>query len=137
QIEVLQQQVQLLAEQLKKQPPAGAAQLPVQVATLDARSVQAAQRDREIIGAIDDLREHADAEERWGPRLPSTLKELFLPTQTNESPLSVYGVTTFGYVKENGKPGGFQFGEFSPQFLLTLNDRFLFEDEISVGPNSA
>src|SRR5205814_2853589 len=44
QIEVLQQQVQLLAEQLKKQPPAGAAQLPVQVATLDARSVQAAQR---------------------------------------------------------------------------------------------
>jgi hypothetical protein len=90
-----------------------------------------------LADAVDDLREQADAERRAGPRLPATLKELFLPTQPNESPLSIYGVLAFGYVKENGRPGGFRFGELSPQFLLQLNDRFLLEGEISVGPNGS
>jgi hypothetical protein len=139
QIEVLQKLVDLLVDQLKKQPPAGPAfaKLQTQTATLEARSQQAAQRDQDLAHAVDDLHERADAEQRAGPRLPATLKELFLPTQTNESPLSIYGVLAFSYLKENGKTGGFQFGELSPQFLLQLNDRFLLEGEISVGPNGS
>jgi hypothetical protein len=135
QIEVLQKLVDLLADQLKKQPPLGTLQ--AQTAALEARSQKAAQRDVELAAAVDDLREHVDATERAGPSLPATLKELFLPTQPNESPLSIYGVMTYGYFRENGRLGGFQFGEFSPQFLLQLNDRFLLEGEISVGPNGA
>ena len=135
QIEVLQKLVDLVAEQLKKQPPLGTLQ--TQTAALEARSQKAAQRDVELAAAVDDLREHVDATERAGPSLPATLKELFLPTQPNESPLSIYGVLAFGYVKENGRPGGFRFGELSPQFLLQLNDRFLLEGEISVGPNGS
>jgi hypothetical protein len=131
QIEVLQRLVDLLRDQLRKQTDG------VGVERLEARSVQAAQRDRQLANAVDDLREHIDADERWGPWLPAPLKELFLPTQTNESPLSVYGVLVFGYTKENDKPGGFKFGEFSPQFLLLLNDRFLLEGEITVGPNGS
>lgn len=109
-------------------------------ATLAVQARQSAQRDQELANAVDDLREQTDADRRWGPRLPAPLKELFLPSQTNESPLSIYGVFAVGYNHENGvpgKPGGFYFGEFSPQFLLMLNDKCLLEAEISVGPNGS
>src|SRR5258707_663265 len=81
---------------------------------------------------------------------PATLKELFLPTQTNESPLSVYGSLAFGYSKILGNsttaangggrsptPGGFYFGEFTPDFLLKLNDWIFLEAEIAIGPNGS
>ena len=43
--------------------------------------------------------EHQDAWERYGPQLPAPLKELFLPSGTNETPLSIYGALAFGYSK--------------------------------------
>jgi hypothetical protein len=139
QIDVLQKLVDLLADQAKKQPADAAAvkKLQDQIADLEAGAKRSARRDEQLAGAVDDLREQADVQERTGPRLPATLKELFLPTQPNESPLSIYGVLAFGYAKQNGSPAGFQFGEFSPQFLLQLNERFLLEGEISVGPGGA
>jgi hypothetical protein len=148
QIETLEKMVRLLAEQLKKQPAAGPAvdRLEEQTATLSARSLQAARRDQELASSIDDLREHLDAVERYGLRLPAQLKELFLPSGNNESPLSIYGALSFGYSKilgdsitaANGAgrastPGGFYFGEFTPDFFLKLNDWILLEAEISVG----
>jgi hypothetical protein len=153
-IENLQKTTQLLADQLKKQPPAGAAveKLQTQAATLDARSVQAAQRDVELAHAVDDLREHVDAQERYGPWLPAPLKELFLPSGTNETHLSIYGALAFGYSKIIGDPttaaqgatgprpstpGGFYFGEFTPDFLLKLNDWVFLEAELSVGSNGS
>ena len=148
QVETLEKMVRLLADQLKKQPGAGPGleQLQIQAATLDARSVQAARRDQELAGAIDDLREHLDAEQRYGPRLPAQLKELFLLSGNNESPLSIYGALSFGYSKilgdsitaangagRSSTPGGFYFGEFTPDFLLKLNDWIFLEAELSVG----
>jgi hypothetical protein len=86
---------------------------------------------------VDGLREHLDADERSGPLLPSTLKELFLPSQTNESPLSVYGALAFGYHHIDHTPGGFYFGEFSPDFLLKLNDWIFLEAEIAAGSDGS
>jgi hypothetical protein len=152
QVETLEKMVRLMADQLKKQPPAGAEmeRLETQVASLGARSLQAARRDRELAGAVDDLREHIDAEERYGPRLPSQLKELFLLSGTNESPLSIYGALSVGYSKIQGDtasaangagrpptPGGFYFGEFTPDFLLKLNEWIFLEAEIAVGSDGS
>ncbi len=152
QVETLEKMTKLLADQLKKQPPAGATaeKLEAQAATLEARGVQAAHRDVELANAIDDLREHQDAQERYGPQLPAALKELFLPSGTNETPLSIYGTLAVGYSKIYGDtasaangagraptPGAFYFGEFTPDFLLKLNDWIMLEAEISVGPSAS
>ena len=152
QIAVLENLVKLLADQVKKAPPAGAAveQLQTQAATLEARSVQAAHRDQELADAVDDLREHQDAEERYGPDLPAQVKELFLPSGNNETPLSIYGALAFGYSKILGDPttaangtgrpstpGGFYFGEFTPDFLLKLNDWIFLEAEVGIGSDGS
>src|SRR5262249_57427603 len=102
--------------------------------------------DQELASAVDDLREHIDAEQRYGPRLPAQLKELFLLSGNNETPLSIYGALSVGYSRivgdsitaANGAgrpptPGGFSFNEFSPDFFLRLNDWIFLEAEISVG----
>jgi hypothetical protein len=151
QVETLEKMTRLLADQLKKQPPAGPAmeKLETQAATLEARSVQAARRDVELAGAVDDLREHIDAQERY-PQFPAQLKELFLPSGTNETPLSIYGALAVGYSKIFGDattaanglgrpatPGAFYFGEFTPDFLLKLNDWIFLEAEISVGQSAS
>jgi hypothetical protein len=151
QVDTLEKMVRLLAEQLKKQAPGPAVeQLQVQAATQEARSVQAARRDQELANAVDDLREHADAEERSGPRLPAPLKELFLPSGNNETPLSIYGSLSVGYSKILGDattaanglgrpptPGGFYFGEFTPDFFLRLNDWIFLEAEITANSSGS
>jgi hypothetical protein len=152
QIETLEKLVKLLAEQLKKAPAGGPAveQLQNQAATLEARSVQAARRDVELAGAVDDIREHIDAQERYGPSLPAQLKELFLPSGNSETQLSIFGALAFGYshilgnaaTAANGAgrpdtPGGFYFGEFTPDFLLKLNDWIFLEAEIGIGSDGS
>jgi len=78
------------------------------------------------------------------------VKELFLPSGNNETPLSIYGALAFGYSKILGDPataangagrpstpGGFYFGEFTPDFLLKLNDWILLEAEIGIGSDGS
>jgi hypothetical protein len=130
QIVTLEKMVKLLVEQMKKEPTLEKVQ--VQTATLEARSTQAALRDQELANTVNDLRDHVDAQERSGPRLPAPLKELFLPSETNESPLSFYGQLLFGYHQFNGQPGQFQTPNFSPYILLVLNQRFLLEANIDL-----
>ncbi len=137
QIETLEKMVRLLAEQMKKQPVGGPAveKLQTQVTTLEARSKQAALRDQELANAVDDLAEQRDADRRNGPQWPAPLKELFLPSQTNESPLSIYGTLVGGYELFPHKRGGgaFVFDGFEPVFLLQLNDHILLEAELEFG----
>jgi hypothetical protein len=147
QIETLEKMVRLLATQIGKQAAGPAVEkLQLDVATLEARSKQAAQRDQEVQQAVDNLTEHIDAEERNGPRLPSVLKELFLPSGNSETPLSIYGALAVGYshilgnastaANGAGRPathGGFYFGEFTPDFFVKLNDWILLEAEASIG----
>jgi hypothetical protein len=129
QIEVLEQTTRLMAEQLKRQAPASGAveELNSKTAVLDARSKQADQRDVELAGAADQLREQVDAIQRNGTKLPYTARELFLPTQTNETPLSLYGYIVGGYSKFNGQTGIWQSPSYNPWFLLQLNNKFLLE----------
>jgi hypothetical protein len=152
QIELQQKMIQLLMDHAKKEPIAGSPveKLQSQVATLEARSLQAAQRDVDVAQQIDSMIEHQDAVERGGPQLPASLKELFLLSGTNETPLSIYGTLALGYSKIVGDPstaakgtgrpftpGGFYFGEFTPDFLLKLNDWMLLEAEIGIGSDGS
>jgi hypothetical protein len=152
QVEVLNKMTQLLAEQIKKRPATTEAteKLETQTATLESRAVLAARRDVELANAVSDLREQADAERRYGPQLPAPLHELYLPSGTNETPLSIYGALSVGYSKFNGDattaangagrpptPGGFYFGEFTPDFFLKLNDWIFLEAEIAVGADGS
>jgi hypothetical protein len=147
QIEVQQQMLKLLFDHVKKQPLSGSVteKLQEEVATLDARSKQAAQRDQELANALDNITESLDTVRR-DYRLPAPLAELFFPSGTNETPLSIYGALAFGYSRIIGDagtamngagrpatPGGFYFGEFTPDFLLKLNDWILLEAEIGIG----
>jgi hypothetical protein len=143
QVEVLQRMIRLLVDRVDKQAPA---KVEGQVAKLEARSEQAARRDQELAYAVDDLREQDDADRRWGPQLPWTLKQLFDPFDNNETPLSIYGALAFGYSRISGNaataaggagrpatPGGFYFGEFTPDFFLKLNDWVLLAAEVGAG----
>lgn len=137
QIEDQQKMIELLLEHIKKQPLAGTPveKLQTQVATLEARSLQDAQRYQDLAQGLDNLSEHLDAEERNGPRLPATLKELFLPSQLNETPVSIYTNLAVGYnAPETGTAGPF-LGEFSPHVRLTLNDWIYAIGEIDVFAN--
>jgi hypothetical protein len=146
QIEVLNKMVNLLAEQLGKQVPTQ--KLEGETATLEARSQRAAQRDQELAHGLDNLTEHVDAMERYGPALPGPLKQLFDPFYNNETPLSIYGALVAGFDRINGNaataangagrsatPGNFYFGEFTPDFFLKLNDWILLEAEIGLNSN--
>jgi hypothetical protein len=152
QIEVQQKMIQLLLEHVQKQPITGSPveKIQTKVVQLDARSIQAAQRDLELAQAVDTIVEHQDAVDRFGPSLPAGLKELFLPSGNNETNLSIYGALAFGYSKILGDsttaanglgrpstPGGFYFGEFTPDFLLKLNDWIFLEAEIGINSSGA
>jgi hypothetical protein len=139
QIEDQQKMIELLFDHVRKQPLAGTPveKLQTQAATLDARSLQSAQRNQDLSQAIDNISEHLDAVERNGPRLPATLKELFLPSQPNESPVSIYTNLVVGYNSpETGTAGPF-FGNFSPHLRLTLNDWIYAIGEIDVSAKGA
>ena len=64
--------------------------------------------------------------------LPAPLKELFLPSQTNETPLSIYGQFLEGYHQFDGQPGRFESPDFSPYFLLQLNEQCLLAASIDI-----
>jgi hypothetical protein len=153
QIEVQQQMLKLLFDHVKKQPMAGSVteKLQEQVATIDARSKQAAQRDQELANGLDNINENLDTVRR-DSYLPAPIRELFVPSGTNETQLSIYGALAFGYSHILGNsatsamgatgprpstPGGFYFGEFTPDFLLKLNDWIFLEAEIGIGSNGS
>jgi hypothetical protein len=136
QIENMQEQIRLLAKQVGKAGGPAVEKLQESVATLEARSLQAAQRDMDLSGAIDNIVEHQDAVER-NPRLPAQLHELFLPSGNNETPLSIYGALAFGFNAPQNQNSGFFFGEFSPDFLLKLNDWIFMEAEIAAGSDGS
>lgn len=119
QLEVLEKMARLLSENVRQEPSA--------LADLEARSKQAARRDDEVGREVGDLREQMDADQRNGPALPPTLRELFFPTRTNESPLAVYGTFAAEYQSFQDAPNNFPSPVFSPHFYLLLNEQFLLE----------
>jgi hypothetical protein len=107
QIDVLLRMTQLISDQAKTQPATNAAveKLEEQAAGQEARIISGAQRDKELALAHDDLLEMVNAPPPApASALPSTLRELFLPTRTNESPVAFYGMLAqdfYAYSKQN------------------------------------
>lgn len=134
QIALQQKMIQLLLDQMKKAPADGPAMEDLQgkVATLESRLKQGAQRDQDLAQAVDNLTEHIDAEARNGPRLPAALKELFLATRNNETPLSIYGSFVENYRQPSGHSGTFSTPDFAPYFLLQVNEQFLLAANIDI-----
>jgi hypothetical protein len=134
QIAVQQKMIQLMLEKMKKAPAEGpeVEDLKVQVTTLESRLKQAAQRDQNLAQAIDNLTDHIDSEERNGPRLPAALKEMFLSSRNNETPLSIYGSFVENYNQPNGTHGAFTTPDFAPYFLLQLNEQFLLAANVDI-----
>jgi hypothetical protein len=133
QIEVLERTARLLADQLKKQGTSSEAVegLKTQTATLEARSEQAAKRDVELAERTDMLTEQLDIQKRYGPDLPSPLKQYFLPTWTNTTPLSIWNnfTTIYNLPTHNRGAGTIEFQEYTPFFLIQLNKRFFLSAE--------
>lgn len=130
-IELLEKMVRLTADQVKQQGPS-LEELQAQMATLESRNRQAAERDQQLADGLDNLNDHFDAAWRYGPQLPSQLKEWFLPGGTNETPLAIYGSIVQNYSQVNGQAGQFDPGTISPYFLLQLNNRFLLESVVDL-----
>lgn len=129
QIQTLEKITQLLADQHERQgeealPDGGSQQ---QTAIFEHGAAEAAQRDRQLADAIDDLNEQLNARDRAGADLPATLRELYLPTRTNESPLSIFGTLSTGYQDYEDAHSSFTSPVFSPHFYLLLNQQFLLE----------
>lgn len=133
QIELQQQQIETLQDMVKRfeqaVAPAAVEELQSTAAELESRSLRAAQRDQDLARAVDDLTEKLDNVERYGPSLPANLKQLFLPSRTNETPLSIYGTLASDYTDIGNAPPNFDV-EFAPFFLLALNERFYLEGEL-------
>jgi hypothetical protein len=134
QIELLLKMTQMLAEQVKKQAPAAGAvdELQERLATQEARTQRAALRDQELARAHDQLAETVDAANRNGPVLPSTLRELFLPTRTNESPLALYGTVAQAFQIFSGQPSTFRDRVVMLRPYMLLNERWLMSANIAL-----
>lgn len=127
QIDTLKAMVDLLQEELSAPPATESMGLQDKLDLLEARSERSAQRDAELASQVDDLRESLDAQQRQDPALPPTLRETFLPTRTNQSPVTLYGTLATGYADFEDQSGNFTSPTFSPHFYMLLNEKFLFE----------
>jgi hypothetical protein len=140
QIELQQQQIETLqgmVRQLQQAvPPATVGELQNTTAELESRSVRAAGRDQELARAVDDLNEKLDNLQRYGPQLPANLKQFFLPSATNETPLSIYGELAADYTDIGNAPPNFD-AELATFFLLGLNDQFYLEGEVGFSGDGA
>jgi DNA repair exonuclease SbcCD ATPase subunit len=124
QINVLEQTAQAVSDELERQAPL-ISKLQGQTATLESREKQAALRDQELANAHDSLLDSVDAQLRNPSWLPPPLKEYFLPSGTNVTPLSIYSTlaTRYDLFPSQRGAGILSFEGYSPFFLVQLNNR--------------
>jgi hypothetical protein len=136
QLDVVQQQLGLVTDELEKQGPA-VEKLQTQAATLESRSKQAAQRYWQLAGAVDGLQDGLDGQQRNPPWLPNPLKEWFLPSGTNVTPISIWNTvaTRYDVFPTHRGAGQLSFEEYTPFFLVQLNKRMLLSAEVSFTPS--
>ena len=125
----------LVADEIEKQGPA-VEKLQTQAATLESRSKQAAQRDQQLADALDALARRVDSQQRNSPWLPAPLKEWFLPSGTNVTPISIYNdfSTRYDLFPSQRGAGQFAFEEWAPWFLVQLNKRMLLSGQVAFTP---
>jgi hypothetical protein len=135
QIKVLEEQVNLIADELEKQAPL-IEKLEIQNANLESGAKRAAECDRDLVNVQDSLVEMLDQQQRNPPPLPPTLKESFLPSEPNTTTLSIYNTasTLYSLFPNHRGAGTFVFQEYQPFFLLQLNKRFLLSAQPGFTP---
>jgi hypothetical protein len=130
QIDTLQKMTKLLADKIKAAPTESSPvldKLQEKTAELDSRSLAAAHRDQEAANAIDKLNDQVDAQ-RVNDRFSNPqLRQLFLPMQPYETPLSIYGQIFGDYTKFNKVNGLFSSPDFATYWLVQLRQRLLLE----------
>ena len=136
QIELIERQSQLVADELSQQGTA-LENLQSTTATLESRAKQAARRDLELANQDNALIEQLDAQRRNGPQLPAMLKGMFAPIQTTSSPLTIINNFAVRYDLFTHQRGArvFEFQEFTPFFLVQLNKRILLSGELTFAPS--
>ena len=91
---------------------------------------QGAARDQQIQFEIDRLTEEMDVVRHDQARLPATLRESFLPTRFDQSPLVIYNTLQTGYADFQDADGRFVSSAWLPHFYLLLREKF----QIQVNP---
>jgi hypothetical protein len=134
QIDTLLRMTQLLADQVKKQKTAAEAvdDLEERIAAQEASTNLAARRDQKLAHAYDDLVEKFDTQTRLGPSLPATLREKFLPTRTNESPLAIYGTAAQEFSAFSGQTTSFRDQTVELRPYMLLNERWLLSANVAL-----
>jgi hypothetical protein len=132
QIDVLLKMTRLIADQAKKQPGTSAAveKLEEQAADQEARITRSAQRDQELARVYDELGEQVDASSRSTPFLPSTLRELFLPFRTTESPVALYGLVDENFYAFSQQNTSFNAPTLQLHPYVLTNERWLMSANV-------
>jgi hypothetical protein len=131
----LDEQSGLIVDEIERMGPA-IEKLQSQTDTLDSRSTQAAQRDRQLADAWDSLRDSIDSQQGNFSRLPAPLRELFVPSGTNVTPISIWNTfaTQWNIFPNQRGAGQFQFEQYSPFFFVQLNKRMLLSAQATFNP---
>ena len=140
QIETLQKMTKLLADKLKAVPTESSPvldKLQEKTAELESRSLAGAHRDQEAANAIDKLTDQVDAQKVNDRFSNPQVRQLFLPMQAYETPLSIYGQVFGDYTKFNKVNGLFASPDFATYWLIQLRQRLLIEASVDINAGGA
>ncbi|MCA9193479.1 MAG: hypothetical protein KDB03_17020 [Planctomycetales bacterium] len=91
---------------------------------LKAAGLQAAQRDQEIEYQLDRLIEEVDSLDRNGSQLPATLREVFLPSRYDQSPIVMYNTLQAGFTDIGEENSNFGAPTWLPHFYMTFQEKY-------------
>ena len=131
QIDTLQKMMKLTANQIVNRPEqkqqSTAPAIEKEISNLANIQQHAAARDIEIAREFDSIRERIDSIHRNGLPLPSTAREHFMPTRSNESPITHYGQLAINYADFENSDSEFATPVYFPRFLAMLNESILLD----------
>lgn len=125
QIELLRKLAEATSQTVVEQPlSTDAAPLDMDVAKLKAGALQGARRDEDIANEIDRLTEGLDDLSRNGGPLPATLRETFLPSRFDQSPIVMYNTLQAGFTDFESEVANFSTPTWLPHFYMLFQENY-------------
>ncbi len=125
QLDALKRLAESTGQQVIAQPSGSDTESLVEdVERLKASSLQGAKRDEEAAYEIDRLTEDLDSIARNGAPLPSNLRELFLPSRYDQTPIVMYNTLQAGYTDFESEDGSFGTPTWLPHFYMLFREDF-------------
>lgn len=125
QLEALKGLTEATATQVVEQPASVASEsMEEDIERLKAASRQAAHRDEEVAYELDRVNEDLDGISRNGAPLPSTLRELFLPSRFDQSPIVMYNTLQTGFTDLEGEHANFTAPTWLPHFYMLFREDY-------------